>query len=146
MTSLSIPDSALKSAAGKVVVITGGASGIGKAASELFHSLGSKVVIGDLNEKAGNEVASSLGEGAKFQVCDVTKWDSIYNLFETAVAEYGRVDIALANAGVPEIEDIFEDRVDSEGRLKEPKYIVLEIDLKGVLASEYYLRSRTIVL
>ncbi len=117
-------------------MITGGASGIGKAASELFHSLGSKVVIGDLNETAGNEVAASLGQNCVFQVCDVTKWDSIYSLFERTVKEFGHIDIALANAGVPEIEDIFEERFDAEGRLKEPKYIVLDIDLKGVLASK----------
>lgn len=66
----------------------------------------------------------------------MTKWDSLTRLFKTAVKEFGRIDIVLANAGVPEIEDFFADTFEANGDLQEPKYIVLDIDLKGVLASK----------
>ncbi|KAL5346199.1 hypothetical protein ACLOAV_008465 [Pseudogymnoascus australis] len=135
MTSLQISDDSLNGAFGKVVIITGGASGIGKAAVELFHSLGSKVVFGDLNEKAGNEIEATLGQNIVFQSCDVTKWDSLTRLFKTAVKEFGIIDIVLANAGVPEIEDFFADTFEANGDLQEPKYIVLDVNLKGVLAT-----------
>lgn len=137
MASLQIEDSQLIGATGKIVIITGGASGIGAAAARLFHSLGAKVVVGDLNEKLGNSLAAELGSNLVFQRCDVTQWSSLYDLFETANSNFGRIDIVLANAGVPEIEEIFEDKIDkATGKLLEPKYIVLDIDLKAVFSSE----------
>jgi len=70
------------------------------------------------------------------QFCDVTKWDTLHDLFDTAVREFSQIDIVLANAGIPELEDIFTSTVDAEtGKLLKPKYRVLDIDLKGVLAS-----------
>jgi len=137
MASLQIEDSQLIGAKEKVVIITGGASGIGAAAARLFHSLGAKVVVGDLNEKLGNSLAAELGSNLVFQRCDVTQWSSLYDLFEAANSNFGRIDIVLANAGVPEIEEIFEDKIDkATGKLLEPKYIVLDIDLKAIFSSE----------
>jgi NAD(P)-dependent dehydrogenase (short-subunit alcohol dehydrogenase family) len=137
MASLQIEGTQLIGAAGKIVIITGGASGIGAAAARLFHSLGAKVIVGDLNEKLGNSLAAELGSNLVFQRCDVTQWSSLYDLFETANSNFGRIDIVLANAGVPEIEEIFEDKIDkATGKLLEPKYIVLDIDLKAVFSSE----------
>lgn len=139
MTSIHIAAEDLREARGKVVVITGGVGGIGKATSELFHSLGAKVVIGDLDQKAGDEFITVLGTArALFQVCDVTQWESLHLLFETAVKQFGRVDITIANAGVPEIEDIFDERAGEDGKLMEPQYIVLDINLKAILSSEYF--------
>lgn len=137
MASLQIEESQLIGADGKVVIITGGASGIGAAAARLFHSLGAKVVVGDLDERLGNSLAAELGSNLVFQRCDVTQWSDLYGLFETANSNFGRIDIVLANAGVPEIEQVFDDKVDKDtGRLLEPKYIVLDIDLKAVFSSE----------
>ncbi|KAG4431542.1 hypothetical protein IFR05_012977 [Cadophora sp. M221] len=136
MSSLEIHDSDLTSARGKVVLITGAANGIGKAAAELYHLLGAKVVIGDLNETLGNDLAAKLGQNAMFQVCDVTEWFSLQKLFVAAIERFGRLDIVIANAGIPEIEDLFENSVDpTTGQLLEPKYIVLDVNMRGVLAT-----------
>lgn len=57
---------------GKVVVVTGGASGLGGATAKRMTELGAKVVIADLNEELGTEFAKSLGAGARFLKCNVT--------------------------------------------------------------------------
>ncbi|KAJ9502161.1 hypothetical protein H2202_002225 [Exophiala xenobiotica] len=136
MTSLEIDTPMLSGAEGQTVLITGGASGIGRAAAELFHSLGAQVLIGDIDTKLGEETTAAIGKNCKFQRCDVTSWASLLELFETAIREFGRLDIVLANAGVAEVEDIFADTIDeATGNLKEPKYIGLDINLKGVMAT-----------
>ncbi|KAK7888187.1 hypothetical protein LTR67_009064 [Exophiala xenobiotica] len=136
MTSLEIDTPMLSGAEGKTVLITGGASGIGRAAAELSHSLGAQVLIGDIDTKLGEETTAAIGKNCKFQRCDVTSWASLLELFETAIREFGRLDIVLANAGVAEVEDIFADTIDeATGNLKEPKYIGLDINLKGVMAT-----------
>ena len=57
-------------------------------------------------------------------------------MFERAVAEYGRLDIVVANAGVVEIVNFFAEEMDADsGKLREPDYTVLDINLKGLLAS-----------
>ena len=64
------------------------------------------------------------------------QWSNLYDLFEVAIRTYGRVDIVIANAGVPEIEDIFEDKFDpGSGKLEEPTYVGVDINLKSVMAS-----------
>lgn len=57
---------------GKVVIITGGASGIGEAASRLFAAEGAAVVIADIQDKLGTAVAASIGSSCSFTHCDVT--------------------------------------------------------------------------
>jgi NAD(P)-dependent dehydrogenase (short-subunit alcohol dehydrogenase family) len=52
---------------GKIAVVTGGASGIGRATAELFVAEGARVVVADLDAERGEEVASALGEAAVFQ-------------------------------------------------------------------------------
>jgi NAD(P)-dependent dehydrogenase (short-subunit alcohol dehydrogenase family) len=58
--------------AGKVVIVTGGASGLGGATAQRIAELGGKVLIADVNEQLGREFASQLGAEARFQRCDVT--------------------------------------------------------------------------
>lgn len=72
-----------------------------------------------------------------FQICDVQKWPDLYSLFELAIRAYNKIDIVIANAGVPEIEDIFMDNLDPlSGKLQEPTYVGLEINLKSYMASK----------
>jgi NAD(P)-dependent dehydrogenase (short-subunit alcohol dehydrogenase family) len=88
---------------GKVAVITGGSSGIGRATCLLFASEGAKVVLGDLDEKGGNETVEMIkkaGGQATFTRCDVTKESDVKDLFEKAVAAYGTVDVLFSNAGI----------------------------------------------
>ncbi len=89
--------------AGKVAVITGGASGIGLATARRFAAEGAKVVIGDFNTATGEAAAAEVG-GLFVQV-DVTDEAQVNNLFDTAVSTYGSLDIAFNNAGISPPED-----------------------------------------
>ena len=85
---------------GKVAAITGAASGFGAAAAQRFVAEGAKVVLGDIQEEAGKAVAAQLGDAAIYVECNVTNEDHIANLVDTAVAEFGKLDIMYNNAGI----------------------------------------------
>lgn len=85
----------------KVVVITGGASGIGAAAAKRFHSEGAKLVIADVNDTLGEELASSLGEDrCVYQHTDVSLYSEVEALITAAVERFGRIDVLFNNAGI----------------------------------------------
>ena len=85
---------------GKVAAITGAASGFGEGAARRFVAEGTKVVMGDIQADRGAEIAAELGDAARFVTCNVTSEDDIANLVDTAVAEFGRLDIMYNNAGI----------------------------------------------
>lgn len=93
--------------ADKVVIVTGGSSGIGKGCAYEFVRAGAKVVLCCNDEEEGSAVASGLqdlarGQGggeALFVYCDVRKSEDIRGLVETAVERYGRIDCLINNAG-----------------------------------------------
>ncbi|MGE3193193.1 MAG: 3-oxoacyl-ACP reductase [Microbacteriaceae bacterium] len=89
--------------AGKVAVITGGASGIGLATAKRMHAEGARIVIGDLAGSPGAEKAAEL-DGLFVEV-DVTDKEQVDNLFDQAAATYGSVDIAFNNAGISPPDD-----------------------------------------
>jgi NAD(P)-dependent dehydrogenase (short-subunit alcohol dehydrogenase family) len=121
---------------GKVTLVTGAGSGIGRVSAELLAREGGRVVVADADEAAGNEVADRIrGDGgeSRFIPCDVTDGEQVANLVDAIVGEYGRLDCAFNNAGVrgtPSlVADVPEDVWDQ----------VLAVDLKGVwlcMASE----------
>ncbi|HKC63671.1 MAG TPA: SDR family oxidoreductase [Pyrinomonadaceae bacterium] len=93
--------------ADKVVVITGGSSGIGKGCAQEFVRAGAKVVICCNNEEEGASVAADLqamaqaqgfGE-ALFVYCDIRKTEDIQNLIDRTIAQHGRIDCLINNAG-----------------------------------------------
>lgn len=85
---------------GKVAAITGGSSGFGEAAAKLFVSEGARVVLGDIQDAAGQAVADALGDAARFVHCNVANESDIANLVDTAVSEFGKLDIMFNNAGI----------------------------------------------
>jgi len=89
--------------AGKVAVITGGASGIGLATARRFAAEGAKVVIGDVDPVSGAAAAAEVD--GLFVAVDVTDEAAVNALFDAAVAEYGRLDIAFNNAGISPPDD-----------------------------------------
>jgi NAD(P)-dependent dehydrogenase (short-subunit alcohol dehydrogenase family) len=115
---------------GKVAVITGGASGIGFATARRFAAEGATVVIGDLNPEVGEAAAAEVG--GLFVLANVTDEAQVNNLFDTAQATYGSLDIAFNNAGISPPDD------DSIETTELPAWDkVQEVNLKSV-----YLCSR----
>ncbi len=85
---------------GKVAAITGAASGFGEGAARRFVAEGAKVVLGDIQEDRGKAVAAELGDAAVFVPCNVTDEDQVANMVDTAVSEFGQLDVIYNNAGV----------------------------------------------
>lgn len=89
--------------AGKVALVTGGASGIGEACAMTFARGGAKVVISDLNNELGEKVAADLkatGTDARFMRVDVSDPGAVEQMVADTVAAFGRLDIAVNNAGI----------------------------------------------
>jgi len=84
---------------GKVAIVTGAASGIGRGTAELLLQHGAKVVVADMNEEGGKAVVAELGANARFVKCDVTSEDSVKAMIDFTVAEFGKLDILHNNAG-----------------------------------------------
>ena len=88
---------------GKVTIITGGGSGMGKTAAELFAAQGAKVVVADYSEASGQAVVAMVnaaGGQATFVKADVSNEADARGMVQHAVATYGRVDALYNNAGV----------------------------------------------
>lgn len=116
---------------GKVVLITGGATGIGRATALAFAGQGAKVVIGDVDERAAETVGliKDAGGEATFVRTDVTKNDEVENLVRTTVSTYGGLDVAFNNAGVlPPTAPLLEQTESDWDK-------TLGVDLKGVFLS-----------
>jgi len=87
----------------KCALVTGGASGIGRATVELFVKEGAAVVIADINAELGKQVEHEIqqaGGKAVFVPCDVTRADDCQRAVQVAVKQFGRLDILFNNAGM----------------------------------------------
>ena len=121
--------------AGRVAVITGGASGIGRAAAQALAERGAHVVIGDLNAEGAAEVAEEVGSAyglrrALAVPVDVTDETAVQELTRRAVLEYGGIDILVSSAGLATSAPITETTLE-------------EWELNyAVLARGYFLASR----
>jgi NAD(P)-dependent dehydrogenase (short-subunit alcohol dehydrogenase family) len=88
---------------GKVALVTGGASGIGRATALTFAREGAKLIIADMNEDGGHQTVHMITENggeAIFVKTDVTQATAVEALISTAVETYGRLDCAHNNAGI----------------------------------------------
>ena len=85
---------------GKVAIVTGGASGMGRSEATIFAREGARVLVADLLEKEGEEVAKGIGDGARFMKLDVTNEASWQAVVAAAEREFGKVDILVNNAGI----------------------------------------------
>ncbi|KAH7317830.1 hypothetical protein BKA65DRAFT_515258 [Rhexocercosporidium sp. MPI-PUGE-AT-0058] len=125
MAAIPLRDETLRELKDKVVVISGSAHGIGLATVTLLFTHGAKVIHGDWDASAGSAVDNSLsssltspkvpGGESTFVQTDVTSYSSVLNLFDTAWKKYGRVDVAISNAGVQEFGGWFEKGLGLEG-------------------------------
>jgi 3alpha(or 20beta)-hydroxysteroid dehydrogenase len=85
---------------GKIAIITGASQGMGMAHARVFVEHGAKVVLGDLNEKAGKALASELGPDAVFVTQDVSRAEHWKVVLRTAEERFGTVNVLVNNAGI----------------------------------------------
>ena len=85
---------------GRVVLITGAASGIGAAAARRFASEGARVLLGDLNEDGGRALERELGDVARFFPLDVREIAQVDACTQACVDHFGRLDVLFNNAGI----------------------------------------------
>lgn len=119
---------------GKVALVTGGTSGIGRETAIQFAKQGAKVVVAGRRTEEGEavvrEIEAAGGEG-RFVQTDVTKEDQVKHLVEETVRHYGRMDIAFNNAGIEQTAPITE--------FTEADYRkVFDINVLGVFLSQKY--------
>ena len=118
----------------KVVLVTGGATGIGKATALRFAEEGAKVAICDVNAALGQETVKLLGDEAMFHVVNVANREEAQNWIEAVVARHGRIDVLVNNAGVLRDGQLvrFKDG-QVVGQMSEPDFdLVIAVNLKGV--------------
>ncbi len=120
---------------GKVAVVTGGASGIGRACAESFAANGATVVIADVSPESGEaaaaEVSRATGSLVRFQKTDVSSSGAAQALVESTVAAFGRMHILVNNAGI----NIPRLLLDPTGEMELTEEIwdrMMDINLKGV--------------
>ncbi|KAF1996666.1 NAD(P)-binding protein [Amniculicola lignicola CBS 123094] len=127
---------------GKVVVLTGGATGIGRAAVIQFVEAGSKVVFGDISDEPAQLLQSQLGTSVRYVHCDTSSYSDQLALFTTAQSAFGRVDVVVANAGMAVHKNIFDP--DSDISI-EPTMKEVDVNLKGSIFTArigmHYLRK-----
>lgn len=114
----------------KVAVVTGAASGMGKAIAELYAKEGAKVIVADLNLEGAEAVVEGITSNvavAKAVQVNVVKQEDIDNMIDTAINEYGTLDILVNNAGIMDgfepVGDILDENWD----------LIFDINIKGVM-------------
>ena len=119
-----------KEMTGKVVLVTGSASGIGRACAAKFAAEGAHVVIADINGEGAEKAAKEIGKGAIAATMDVTKEASVIEAFRKAVREFGGIDTVVVNAGMARAFPVEDHPLDQWNMLM------------GILATGYFLTSR----
>lgn len=111
---------------GKVVAVTGGARGIGKATATALVRKGCRVAIGDLDLKLAEETAAALGGGTVALALNVTERDSFVAFLDEAERQLGPVDVVVNNAGIMPVTPFVDESPDSVKRQ-------VDINLHGVI-------------
>jgi meso-butanediol dehydrogenase/(S,S)-butanediol dehydrogenase/diacetyl reductase len=109
---------------GKIAIVTGGSSGIGRAITERFVAEGAEVVIANRTEETGTATAAELDCG--FVQTDVSDYAQVEALVEGTVEEFGRLDVLVNNAGIASEKPLVEMSLEEWER-------VVSIDLDGVM-------------
>jgi NAD(P)-dependent dehydrogenase (short-subunit alcohol dehydrogenase family) len=120
---------------GKIAVVTGGASGIGKATSLLFAKEGATAVMVDLNDSAGQETLNEMkshGWKGDFFHMDVTDEKEVEKVFNAVGAKYGKIDVLFNNAGIPGFPKPTHEVTSAEFEK------IINVDLRGVFYCTKY--------
>ncbi|KAL2823781.1 hypothetical protein BDW59DRAFT_173253 [Aspergillus cavernicola] len=132
MAHLVLDPSLLPTLQDKVVVLTGGATGIGRSAAILFHQHGAKIVFGDVAEQPAHDLVTQLSTNIHFVHCDTSSYQDQLTLFRTAHEKHGRVDVVAAVAGVANPTSIFDPAADIN---EEPSMLEIQVNTIGSLFS-----------
>ncbi|MFA7364950.1 MAG: SDR family NAD(P)-dependent oxidoreductase [Patescibacteria group bacterium] len=120
----------------KIAIVTGASSGLGEAMAKMFLKEGAKVVFSDIND-----ASEDLGDNAIFVKADVSKQDEVKNLIDTAIKEFGGLDIIVNNAGIGLTGEVI-------GMDESVWSKVLDINLNGVFyglkAAAEYMKEKSI--
>lgn len=122
----------MKKLQNKVALVTGGASGIGKAIVERFLEEGAKVVFTDLNVSLGKEVEKNIGENCLFIQADASSPEDNQRVVQKTIDHFGALHIAVNNAGIGGEANVVGD-LSIEGWKK-----VIDINLNGVFYGMHY--------
>ncbi|WP_173930956.1 SDR family NAD(P)-dependent oxidoreductase [Chelativorans sp. Marseille-P2723] len=135
--------------AGKVVLITGGANGLGAAVAKAFLSEGSKVAIVDISADSLEKRAADLGAGPDRLltiVADVSKEDDVKRYVEETAAHFGTIDVFFNNAGIEgEVAQIIEQKTEDFDRVMAINVRGSWLGLKYVLPVMYAKRSGSVI-
>src|ERR1700730_15566108 len=93
-------DQMVKRFAGKVVIVTGGGQGIGRASAGAFATEGASVAVADIDGAAADKVAAELGADSLAFTVDVSDEESVQTMVDSCVARFGGIDILVNNAGL----------------------------------------------
>jgi len=119
---------------GKVAIVTGAGSGIGRATAILFAREGTKVVVADVDEEGGRGTIRKIvneGGDAIFVRTDVSQVDDVKKMIDNTISRYGRIDILFNNAGINITGTILETTLEEYDK-------IMNVNLKGVfLCSKY---------
>lgn len=115
----------------KVIVITGASSGIGEASARALAREGARLMLGARREDRLRNLVSELtraheNAAATYVVTDVSQRDQVTALIESAVSQYGRIDVLINNAGLMPLSYLDERKVDEWDRM-------IDVNIKGVL-------------
>ncbi len=113
---------------GKVAIVTGGASGLGRASVELFAREGARVMIADVNQEQGEQLARELGGEVRFRPTDVSDERDVQGLVDDTVATFGGLHVMFNNAGISN--PLFPDFLDDD--LKD-FHRVMGVNVLGVM-------------
>jgi NAD(P)-dependent dehydrogenase (short-subunit alcohol dehydrogenase family) len=116
---------------GKVAIVTGGNSGIGKAISELFASEGAKVMITDLEDSGVTKGIEARGGTARFHRTDVRSLEQVRKLIDQTISEFGKIDLLINDAGVEQNRPVIETSEEEWDK-------ILDTNLKGVFLTSKF--------